>query len=101
MGAVQEWIDNPPAPLTDLRRADTHRVCFVGKNTRDMHKDHWKDMAATSNKGSIEGATATEFRRKMGTVVEVDDANNEQDSSSSTTSNTGDDVAQKQSYDRI
>ncbi|OEU08920.1 SpoU_methylase-domain-containing protein, partial [Fragilariopsis cylindrus CCMP1102] len=39
--AVQEWIDNPPVPLTDLRRADTHRVCFVGKNTRHMHKEHW------------------------------------------------------------
>lgn len=23
--AVQEWIDNPPIALTDLRRADTHR----------------------------------------------------------------------------
>eukprot|EP00536_Pseudo-nitzschia_multiseries_P012224 jgi/Psemu1/207974/e_gw1.454.5.1 len=39
--AVQEWIDNPPEALTDLRRADTHRVCFVGKNTRDFHKEHW------------------------------------------------------------
>jgi len=37
----------------------------VGKNTRDTNKEHWKDMAATSNKGTIEGATAMEFRRKM------------------------------------
>lgn len=29
--AVQEWIDNPPEPLTDLRRADTHR----GKHDRE------------------------------------------------------------------
>ena len=36
--AIQEWVDNPPEPLTDLRRADFHRVCFVGKNTKDLHK---------------------------------------------------------------
>jgi hypothetical protein len=48
--AVQGWIDNPPDALTDLRRADTHRVCYVGKKTRNFHKEHWKDMVATSNK---------------------------------------------------
>jgi len=98
--AVQEWIDIPPTPLTDLRRADCHRVCFVGKNTRDTNKENWKDMAATSNKGTIEGATATEFRRKMGTVDEVDNTNHEHNSSSSTISNT-DSVAQKKSVDQI
>jgi tRNA G18 (ribose-2'-O)-methylase SpoU len=36
--AIQEWVDNPPEPLTDLRRADVHRVCFVGKTTKEMHK---------------------------------------------------------------
>jgi hypothetical protein len=67
--AVQEWIDNPPNALTDLRRADTHRVCYVGKNTRELHKDHWKDMVAISNKGTVEGVSATAFREKMGIVV--------------------------------
>jgi len=67
--AVQDWIDNPPKALTDLRRADTHRVCFVGKNTRDFHKEHWKDMVATSNKGTVEGATATAFREKMSIIT--------------------------------
>mmetsp|Transcript_57597 Transcript_57597/g.66500 ORF Transcript_57597/g.66500 Transcript_57597/m.66500 type:complete len:477 (+) Transcript_57597:130-1560(+) len=96
--AVQEWIDNPPSPLTDLRRADCHRVCFVGKNTRDINKEYWKDMAATSNKGTIEGATAMEFRRKMGTVVEAD---NEQKSSPSLTTSITNNIEQKQSFDRI
>jgi len=47
--AVQEFVDNPPSPLTDLRRADNHRVCFVGKNTKKQHESHWKNMAATNN----------------------------------------------------
>jgi tRNA(Leu) C34 or U34 (ribose-2'-O)-methylase TrmL len=34
--AIEEWLIQPPDPLTDLRRADTHRVCFVGKNTKGM-----------------------------------------------------------------
>jgi tRNA(Leu) C34 or U34 (ribose-2'-O)-methylase TrmL len=63
--AVQEWVNNPPEPLTDLRRADLHRVCYVGKNTRLKHKDHWKDMVATSNAGSIHGATATTIRERL------------------------------------
>eukprot|EP00531_Pseudo-nitzschia_arenysensis_P010130 CAMPEP_0116152174 /NCGR_PEP_ID=MMETSP0329-20121206/20506_1 /TAXON_ID=697910 /ORGANISM="Pseudo-nitzschia arenysensis, Strain B593" /LENGTH=427 /DNA_ID=CAMNT_0003648869 /DNA_START=61 /DNA_END=1344 /DNA_ORIENTATION=- len=67
--AVQEWIDNPPGALTDLRRADTHRVCYVGKNTRELHKEHWKDMVATSNKGTVEGVSAMAFREKMGIVA--------------------------------
>jgi hypothetical protein len=73
--AIQEWMDNPPEALTDLRRADTHRVCFVGKNTKDMHKEHWKDMVATSKLGSIHGATAASFRDK---VKNVDGTSNEE-----------------------
>lgn len=63
--AVQEWVTNPPEPLSDLRRADTHRVCYVGKNTKLKHKDHWKDMVATSNVGSIHMATATTVRERL------------------------------------
>jgi len=58
-------------------------------------------MAATSNKGTIEGATAMEFRRKMGTVVEADNANNEQKSSPSLTTSITNNIEQKQSFDRI
>jgi tRNA G18 (ribose-2'-O)-methylase SpoU len=63
--SIQEWLENPPQALSDLRRADSHRVCFVGKNTKEIHKQHWKDMVATSNAGSIHGATATAFREKV------------------------------------
>lgn len=63
--AVQEWLDNPPKPLTDVRRADSHRVCYVGKNTRKFHEDHWKDMVATSDAATVHGATANEFRNKV------------------------------------
>jgi tRNA G18 (ribose-2'-O)-methylase SpoU len=69
--AIQEWIDNPPEPLTDLRRADTHRVCFVGKNTKQFHTEHWKDMPATANFTSTHGATATTFREKVQGVTTV------------------------------
>lgn len=63
--AVQEWIDSPPEPLTDMRRADLHRVTFVGKGTKKKHNSHWKDMVATTNFQSISGATADRFRAKV------------------------------------
>lgn len=63
--AVQEWVNNPPKPLTDVRRADSHRICHVGKNTRKYHEDHWKGMVATSNATTIEGVTANEFRKQV------------------------------------
>jgi tRNA G18 (ribose-2'-O)-methylase SpoU len=63
--AVQEWIDTPPEPLADLRRADLHRVCFVGKSTKAKHLDHWKDMVATKNIQSAQGVTAELFRDKV------------------------------------
>ena len=63
--AVQQWVENPPAPLSDMRRCDAHRVCYVGKNTRKFHQDHWKDMAATSDSSSVYGATSKEFRKKV------------------------------------
>lgn len=65
--AIQDLLDNPPKPLTDLRRADTHRVCFVGKNTKQKHKDHWKNMAATANSDTQgqNGTTSTFFRDRV------------------------------------
>jgi len=47
--AIRDLVDDPPSPLTDLRRADTHRVCYVGKNTKQKHQSHWKNMAAVTN----------------------------------------------------
>lgn len=63
--AVQEWVENPPVPLTDVRRADAHRVCYVGKGTKAQHQDHWKDMVATSNAQSVHLSTAAAFREKV------------------------------------
>jgi tRNA(Leu) C34 or U34 (ribose-2'-O)-methylase TrmL len=63
--AIEEWVQNPPSPLTDVRRADVHRVCYVGKNTKTKHADDWKDMAATSNAGSIHMSSAAAFREKV------------------------------------
>lgn len=69
--AISEWVTNPPTPLTDVRRADEHRVCFVGKNTRNIHKDHWKDMAATANVPSLYMSSARDFRERMSQLQQV------------------------------
>ncbi|KAL7561840.1 hypothetical protein ACA910_009678 [Epithemia clementina (nom. ined.)] len=61
--AFQEWIHNPPEPLTDLRRPDSHRISFVGKSTRKNNQDHWIGMAATTHVQSKENATASFFRQ--------------------------------------
>ena len=63
--AIQDWIDNPPEPMTDVRRADSHRACFVGKGTKKYHQQHWKDMAATANPHSHVMATASSIREKL------------------------------------
>ena len=63
--AVQEFIDKPPEPLTDVRRADDHRACYVGKGTKAKHESHWNGMVATSQQTTIYGATSTLFRQKM------------------------------------
>ena len=61
--AFQEWIRNPPEPLCDLRRPDSHRVTFVGKTTKKYNQEHWGGMVATSNVQSTYHATATFFRQ--------------------------------------
>jgi tRNA G18 (ribose-2'-O)-methylase SpoU len=68
---VQEYIDHPPVPLSDLRRANIHRVTFVGKNIKKKHIHHWKDMVAISNIVLPKMTTASFFRnRRTGTVDE-------------------------------
>jgi tRNA G18 (ribose-2'-O)-methylase SpoU len=47
--AVANDIENPPAPLTDVRRCDEHRTPFVGVNVKKKNAEHWKGMAATAN----------------------------------------------------
>ena len=63
--AVKDLVDNPPAPITDMRRADEHRTCYVGKNTKNIHGDAWKDMPATANQQGKQMATASFFRQRV------------------------------------
>jgi tRNA G18 (ribose-2'-O)-methylase SpoU len=67
--AVADFVINPPAPLTDLRRADLHRVSFVGKNTKRNNAENWKDMPATSNPPSLEKSTASFFRERIASIT--------------------------------
>ncbi|CAB9513345.1 SpoU rRNA Methylase family [Seminavis robusta] len=63
--AIADLVQHPPAPLTDMRRADNHRVCFVGKNTKKKHQEHWKDMVATSNADTKAQHSASFFRERV------------------------------------
>ena len=63
--AMKEWIEHPPQPLTDLRRADSHRVTYVGKSTKKLNQEHWKHMAAVANAASTEKSTASFFRDQV------------------------------------
>jgi tRNA(Leu) C34 or U34 (ribose-2'-O)-methylase TrmL len=59
---VEHYVRNPPPPLSDLRRADVHRVTYVGKATKARHQDHWSGMAATANPRTRPMATKVMFR---------------------------------------
>jgi tRNA(Leu) C34 or U34 (ribose-2'-O)-methylase TrmL len=63
--AVKDLIDNPPDPITDMRRADEHRVCYVGKGTKNKYGELWGDMPATENAQSKEMASASFFRHRV------------------------------------
>jgi hypothetical protein len=63
--AVAEFIDNPPAPITDMRRADEHRTCFVGKNTKNIHGAAWVDMPATANQSVMPNTSSSFFRDRL------------------------------------
>jgi len=62
--AVKDLVDNPPSPITDMRRADEHRGCFVGKNTKSSHADAWADMPATANMQVAHNVTSQYFRER-------------------------------------
>lgn len=63
--AVADLVAHPPEPLTDLRRADPHRVTFVGKATKRLHAEHWKDMVAVTDTTTTLNATAAGFRERI------------------------------------
>ena len=70
--AVADLVLSPPEPLSDLRRADLHRISFVGRNTKNTHREHWKDMAAVGHGKSESMATAQFFRERVAASVEED-----------------------------
>ena len=63
--AVADFIDNPPSPITDMRRADEHRTCFVGKNTKSIHGAAWVDMPATANQSVMPNTSSSFFRERL------------------------------------
>ena len=64
--AVKDLIQNPPLPVTDMRRADEHRTCYVGKNTKTKYTAIWDGMAATTNYQTPKGTSASFFRQRAG-----------------------------------
>lgn len=63
--AVADLVRDPPPPLTDVRRADTHRVSFIGKGTKKTHAEYWKGMVATSKKSPLVNSTSGFFRSRV------------------------------------
>ena len=62
--AAREFIDNPPSPLTDMRRADEHRV-YVGRNTKAKASEAWSNMPATTKYKVREMSSAATFRNAL------------------------------------
>jgi len=68
--AVIDLINNPPPPLTDLRRHDEHRVAHISKSTRENNIEFWggteSHMPATASYHTNENpSTANFFRNRV------------------------------------
>lgn len=63
--AAREFIDDPPSPLSDMRRADEHRVCYVGKNTKAKASEAWSNLPATNKYKYKEMSSAATFRNAL------------------------------------
>jgi tRNA G18 (ribose-2'-O)-methylase SpoU len=74
--AVKDLIENPPLPITDMRRADEHRTCYVGKNTKTKYNGIWDGMAATTNYQTPKGTSASFFRHRAGIDFVMDPPEN-------------------------
>jgi len=68
---VQDLIEEPPEPLSDLRRADAHRVTFSGKGVKKANASYWKGMAAITGVQPKLNSTAGFFRERMAGVDSV------------------------------
>ena len=71
--SVAHLVENPPPPLSDMRRADEHRTCYVGKNTKNKNSEFWREMPAVVNAATHDrkGITCSYFRE-----MKADDGNN-------------------------
>lgn len=67
--AVADLIASPPHPLTDLRRADAHRVTFAGKNTKKANASFWKNMPAVQKYETPKLSTAAFIRDRMLSII--------------------------------
>ena len=65
---VQDLIEKPPDPLSDLRRADAHRVTFAGKGVKKANLANWKGMVAVTGAQTKLNSTAGYFREKLAQV---------------------------------
>jgi hypothetical protein len=61
--AVRDLVDNPPEPLTDMRRADEHRTCYVGRKTKKRNVSAWENMPATTGYNTANGVSSAEYFR--------------------------------------
>lgn len=68
--AVRDLAENPPEPITDMRRADEHRVCYVGRSTKNKYGELWEDMPATANAQAKQMASAAFFRERVDGALE-------------------------------
>lgn len=64
--AVQDLVDHPPSPISDMRRADEHRTCYVGKGTKARNSENWNGMPATTSyqTNNHTNSSAVYFRNK-------------------------------------
>jgi tRNA G18 (ribose-2'-O)-methylase SpoU len=70
---VEDLIENPPEPLSDLRRADLHRVTFAGRNVKRSNADYWKGLSAVEGLQTVTLQTAGFFRQRLAGIVGKDD----------------------------
>ena len=63
--AVKPLVDNPPDPITDMRRPDEHRTWFGGKKTKAKYDGVWDNMPATTAYNNHTGFSTAEYFRKQ------------------------------------
>lgn len=70
--AVKDLVDNPPEPLTDMRRADEHRVCFVGRKTKKRYSSSWDSMPATTFYNTANGISSADYFRSRASGINAE-----------------------------